>query len=136
MMMMMMMMMMLTAVSPFLWLVRTASNKHKSSAVKIPALSVFSSNIAPQHPPNHATSHVSGGQCKSPSIALMSTWYIFADPEVFVRRYVLRHIRLQSLVVNFHLALIERNSIQNFLQICIHAWKEANADLNIRYAKK
>lgn len=65
----------------------------------------------------------------------MSTWYIFAD-QVFFRPYVLRHIRLRSLVVNFHLALIEHKAIQNFSQICIHAWKETNADFNIRYAKK
>ena len=73
-------------------------------------------------------------EAESPSIALMSTWYIFAD-QVFFTPYVLRH-RLRSLVVNFHLALIERNSIQNFPQICIHVWKETNADFNIRYAKK
>ena len=74
-------------------------------------------------------------EAESPSIALMFTWYIFAD-QVFFTPYVLRHIRLRSLVVNFHLALIERNSIQNFPQICIHVWKETNADFNIRYAKK
>ena len=74
-------------------------------------------------------------EAKSPSIALMSTWYIFAD-QVFFTPYVLRHNRLRSLVVNFHLALIEHESIQNFFQICIHAWKETDADLNIRCAKK
>ena len=81
-----------------------------------------------------APHHVSP-EAKSPSIALTSTWYIFAD-QVLFRPYALRYIRLRSLVVNFHLALIEHKSIQNFSQICIHAWKETNADLNIRYAKK
>ena len=76
---------------------------------------------------------MSGGQ--EPKYRVDVTWYIFAD-QVFFRPYVLRHNRLWSLVVNFHLALTKRNSIQNFPQICTHAWKETNADLNIRYAKK
>ena len=58
------------------------------------------------HPKTHRiTPHHLSPEAKSPSIALMSTWYIFAD-QVFFRPYVLRHIRFPSLVVNFHLALI------------------------------
>ena len=37
-------------------------NKQKNSALKIHPLSFFSSDTETQHPPNHATSRVSGGQ--------------------------------------------------------------------------
>ena len=40
----------------------SVTNRKARSALKIPALSVFSSNIEPQNPPNHATSRVSGGR--------------------------------------------------------------------------
>ena len=124
-------MMMVTAVSPFA--ARQEGVTNKNSAVKIHPLSFLALTLKPKT--HRITPHHVSPEAKSPSIALMSTWYIFAD-QVFFRPYVLRHIRLRSLVVNFLLALIEHKSIQNVFQICIHAWKETNADFNIRYAKK
>ena len=69
------------------------------------------------HPNTHRiTPHHVSPEAKSPSIALMSTWYIVAG-QVFFRPYVLRYIRLQSLVVNFHLALIQFKIFPRFVSM-------------------